>query len=298
MKSNPTIIILLAVLAVPLVASAQEIGIDQLLQMMEKSSDNLTTYTYSRFAENKVVYTNASVQTEFDTVKVTEGDVDLVNQSGWWSSKLTDEKNGERLTWDDYFVNGTEYSKIGKIWTMRPINDTAKMMESENEIPGQITLLKYSNMKLLGLEKFQGEDSYKITGSPAVPIYRGLIGLQLLAAYFPSPFPLPDKLKNQTLDINSTSLINNSRIILTAWVSKDGFLLRRLDINSSLTITPKVLDISSPDYTIESSINESTVYSDFRSPLKIEVPAEAQNAPSRFNGTLDWRWAVFGSARP
>ncbi len=247
--------------------------------MMAKSSENLTTYTYSRFAESKILYTNASFQTEFDAVKVTEGKVDLINQSGWWSSKLTDKKNAETLTWDDYFVNGTEYSKMGRIWTMRPINDTARMMGAENEIPGQVNLIKYSDMKLLGLEKFQGEDSYKLTGSPVAPIYRGLVGLQLLAAYFPSPFPLPDKLKNQTLDINSTSLINNSRIILTAWVSKDKSLLRRLDINSSLTITPQILNITSPDYMIESSINESTVYNDFGSALNVEVPVEARMHP-------------------
>jgi hypothetical protein len=298
MKLNPSIIMLLAVLTTTMVASAQEIGIDLLKQMMAQSSENLTTYNYSRFAVGEILYTNASVQAKFDAVKATEGKVDLVNQSGWWSSKLTDKKNGETLTWDDYFVNGTEYSKMGQIWTRLAINDTARMMEAENEIPGQVNLIKYSNVKLLGLEKFQGEDSYKLTGSPIGPVYRGLIGLQLLAAYIPSPFPLPDKLKNQTLDINSTSLMNNSRIILTAWISKDGFLLRRLDINSSLTITPQILNISSPDYMIESRINESTVYNDFGSLLNIEVPTEAQNAPSRFNGTVDWRWAVFGSARP
>ena len=62
-----------------------------------------------------------------------------------------------------------------------------------------------------------------------------MIGLQLLAAYFSSPFPLPDKLKNRTLEIGDTNLMNSSSLVLTAWVSKNGSLLRRLDINSSLT---------------------------------------------------------------
>jgi hypothetical protein len=91
--------------------------------------------------------------------------------------------------------------------------------------------------------------------------------------------------------------MNNSHIVLTAWVSKDKSLLERLDINSSLNITPKILNISSPDFRIESNINESTVYGNFGSPLKIELPKEAQNSSNRRMG-MDWRWAVFGSVRP
>jgi hypothetical protein len=91
-----------------------------------------------------------------------------------------------------------------------------------------------------------------------------LIGLQLLAAYFPEPFQSPAKLKNRTLDINSTSRMNNTHIVLTAWVSKDKSLLKRLDINSSLAITPKILNISSQDFRIVNTITEtrSTATSD------------------------------------
>ncbi|MDD1751699.1 MAG: hypothetical protein LUQ38_01240, partial [Methanotrichaceae archaeon] len=84
---------------------------------------------------------------------------------------------------------------------------------------------------------------------------------------------------------------------MTAWVSKNTSLLRKLDINSSLIITPKILGISSPDFRIESKFNESTVYNNFGSPLKIELPKQAQKAPFKKLGT-DWRWAVFGSIRP
>jgi len=80
---------------------------------------------------------------------------------------------------------------------------------------------------------------------------------------------MPEKLKNGTLDFNTTSLENNSHTVLTAWVSKDKYLLKRLDINSSLTVTPKILNISSPDFKIVSTLNESTVYDNFGSHLNI-----------------------------
>jgi hypothetical protein len=297
MKFNRYLLLLIAVLAASAVISAQETSIQQLKQMMEKSSENLTTYTYSRSGETKLLYTNDSLYREFDAFKVTDGKVDLINQSGWWDSKLTDEENGNILTWEGYFVSGSEYWKQGRDWNKFIVNNSSQILQDYNELPGEVALIKYSNMKLAGSERLQGIDTYKLIGSPIGSIYEGMVGLQILAAYFPSPFPLPDKLKNRTLDISSTSLMDNSGLIVTAWISKDDSLLRRLDINSVLTITPKSLNISSSDFRIVSTINESTVYNNFGYPLKIELPKEAQNESYRFNET-DWRWALFGSVRP
>ena len=297
MKFSQSIIIMLAILAAATVVSAQTVSVDQLKQMTEKSAGNLTTYTYTRSENSDFIFTNSSLKTEFDAHKSTNGQVDLVNKSGWWSSNLTDEESRNVLNWDGYFVGSSEYWKQGQNWTKFPVNDTAQMIQNYNEIPGEVNLLKYSNLKIVGSEKFQGEDTYKLVGSPFEFICKGICGLQLLSAYIQSPLPMPEKLKNGTLKINTTSLMNNSHTVLTAWVSKDKYLLRRLDINSSLTVTPKILNISSPDFKIESTMNESTVYNDFGSHLNIVLPKEAQGPYSPIKGT-DWRWAVFGSIRP
>jgi hypothetical protein len=298
MKSNKILIMLLAIFAASLVVSAQETNIQQLKQTTENSANNLTSYTYSRSAESMLIYSNNTLRKEYDASKTTNGKVDLVNMKGWWGSNLTDEETGDVLSWEGYFINGSEYWKEGMNWTQLKVNDSAQVLQAYNEIPGQVNLIKYSNMKIVGMEKMQGEDYYKITGSPIPSIYSGMTGLQLLAAYFPSPFALPDKLKNGTLDISNTSLMNNSQITLTAWISKNDSTLRRLDINSSLTITPKILNISSPDFKIMSTINESTAYSNFGSPVKILLPKDAQNeSTSRMIGA-NWRWALFGSIRP
>lgn len=297
MKINRFIIVLIVILTASMTVSAQEFSVDQIKQMIEKSAGNLTTYTYSRSAQSNILYTNDSINTSFNADKVTQGKVDLVNQSGWWGSNLTDKNSGKVLTWEGYFVNGSEYWKEGQNWTKFEINDPARIMEDYNEIPGQVQLINYSNMRIVGSEIIRGVDSYKLMGSPMDKIYKGMIGLQLIAAYLPSPFPLPKELRNQTLNISNTSLMNNSNIVVTAWVSKNDSLLRRLDINSTLTITPEILNISSPDFKIVSALNESTVYQDFGSPIKIVLPKVAQNASYRMIGT-DWRWAVFGSIRP
>jgi hypothetical protein len=288
---------MLAILTAATVVSAQTVSVDQLKQMAEKSAGNLTTYTYSRSAQSDFLFTNASLKTEFNTYKSTNGEVDLVNKSGWWSSNLTDEESRNVLNWNGYFVGSSEYWKQGQNWTRFPVNDTAQMMQNYNEIPGEVNLLNYSNLKIVGSEKLQGEDTYKLVGVPFEFICNGICGLQLLSAYIQSPLPLPEELKNGTLNISTTSLLNNSHTVLTAWISKDKYLLKRLDINSSLTVTPKILNISSTDFTIVSTLNESTVYNNFGTPLNIALPKEAQGPYSPVKVT-DWRWAVFGSIRP
>jgi hypothetical protein len=297
MKLKRSIIILLAVLGASTIVCAQEIGVDQIKQMIGNSTANITTYTYSRSAESKILYSNATIEGGIDLVKTSFSKVDLANQSAWWISNLTDKNTGQTLTWSSYLVNGSEYWNESGNWTRFNVRDKARELEDYNEIPGQVNLIRYSNMKIVGEELMQGEDDYKLVGSPAAPIYGGLIGLQLLTAYVAAPFRLPLELRNKTLNIDRTSLMNNSSIVLTAWVSKDKSILRRLDINSSLNVTPQILNISSPYYRIQSTVNESTVYSNFGVPIKIELPSQAQNESFRLRA-IDWRWAIFGSVRP
>lgn len=278
-------------------ASAQEVSVDQLKQMMLNSSQNLTTYTYSRTADTEISYSNQSVQKDFKAVKTIEGKVDLAGMAGSWMSQLKDETGGEVLTWDGYFVNGSEYWKEGENWTNFTVNDTARIMQDYNEIPGQVNLIKYSDVKIVGTESFQGEEVYRLMGTPYIPICKGICGIQLLTAYVASPFPKPAVLMNESFNIDNTTLLNNSATVLTAWVSKNDSRLMRMDINSSLMVTPQILNITSEDFRIRSTINESTVYSNFGAPVKIELPKEAMNESFRMKGA-DWRWALFGSVRP
>jgi hypothetical protein len=301
MKFNPLSFLLLVLLmaATTIAVSGEVLELAQIEQAMLNSTVNLTTYSYSRFAETTDLYSNQSVQTKFAAVKTTEGKVDLVNKSGYFGSRLTDAESGKILLWEGYFINGSEYQKEGENWTNYTIIDPSSIMADYNEIPGQVDLIDLSNMMLVGSERLEGESCYKLVGSPDEPIRKGMIGLQLLASYFPSPFPMPEELRNLSFDIDKTELLNNSNIVLTAWISESTSLLRRLDINSSLTITPQILKVQSEPFMIQSWINETTVYRDFGHPIRIELPLEAieKASPFRFKGA-DWRWATFGTGRP
>ena len=81
MKLEGLLLVLLAILMAASVVSAQDTGVDQLKQMMEKSAGNLTTYTYLRYAQSDLHYFNSTTKTQFSANKATKGKVDLIDKA-------------------------------------------------------------------------------------------------------------------------------------------------------------------------------------------------------------------------
>jgi hypothetical protein len=265
MKIILMIIAFISLLSIPVVF-AEEISVDLLKQMMTRSADNLTTYTYTRSAESTIIYSNESIQEKFAAIKATEGKVNLTAQSGWWSHQLKDIGSGQVLSWQGYFLNGTELWKEGENWTKFNITD-------------------------------DGEDCYILAGEPIGLIKETILGTQIFASYLSSPFPLPDEFDNKNFDYDNTSIQSNSNVSVTAWISKQTYLLKRIDIDSSLTITPSILNIEEQNFTIQSDLHEQTDYSNFGESVQIVLPEGSENPSPRMKGS-DWRWAVFGLVVP
>lgn len=296
MKSYLVLISLLSLLIIPAVFG-QDIGMDLLKQKVTQSADNVTTYAYTRSSESKIDYSNDSINEMLDLEKDTEGKVNLTAQSGWWSHKLTDRGNGEVLTWQGYYLNNSEYWKEGQNWTELNLTDPRAVMEDYNELPSQVALINYSDLKMVGTETVEGAICYKLAGTPISPIEKTILGVQLFASYLGSPFSLPDDFSNKSFDFDRTELLDNSNVSITAWISKDTSLLRRIEIDSDLTIDPSILNIEETNFKIVSSLHEVTDYENFGAPVQITLPAEAQNLTYRTKGA-DWRWAVFGLLEP
>ena len=294
MNARLVILMLLTLLVASIAASTAEVSTDQLKQLMAKSAENLSSYTYSRSADSFALYNNSSLEKKLEVFKTTEGKVDLQEMSAWWASKLTTKEDAGVLNWQSYFVNGSSYLNIGDNWTRIDFNDPSRIKYDFDELAGEIALIQNSDMKLSGSENISGNDYFELVGKPNETISRALIARQILSALSTTPIQLPENLTNQKINIDESDLINKSIIVITAWVSKDDSLLKRLDVNSSLTITPQILNISSPDFKIQTSVNESTIYSDFGLQVEIELPKEAQNESSLLKGAA-WSRAVMGS---
>ncbi len=299
MNAKILTLMLLTVLVSVMTVSAADMSVDQLKQVIAKSAENLSSYTYSRSADSSALYNNSSVEKKLEVVRTTEGKVNRRENLAWWGSKLSTKNGAGVLNWQSYFVNGSEYLNIGDNWTRIDFKDPSQIKYDFDELPGQITLVENSDMKLIGSENIGGKAYYKLRGEPNHSIYRAIIARQILSALYASPIQLPKDLKNQTINIDRSGLINKSNVSITAWISKDNSLLNRLDINTSSTITPQILNVSSPDFKILSWLNESTTYGNFNSETKIELPKNATNESSLLKGAA-WSRAVMeaiGSAR-
>jgi hypothetical protein len=294
MNARLVILMLLTVLVASIAASTTEVSTDQLKQLMANSAENLSSYTYSRSADSFALYNNSSLEKKLEVFKTTEGKVNLQEMSAWWASKLATKEDSGVLNWQSYFINGSSYLNIGDNWTRLDFNNTSRIKYDFDEFSGQIALIQNSDMKISGSENISGKDYYKLVGKPNETISRAIIARQILSALSTSPIQLPKNLTNQKINIDESDLINKSKLVITAWVSKDNTLLKRLDINSSSTLTPQILNISSPDFKIQTGVNESTIYSNFGSQVKIELPKEAQNESSLLKGAA-WSRAVMGS---
>ncbi len=296
MKDIPIIVAVISLLYLPVVF-AEDISADQLKQMMTASADNLTTYTYTRSAESTAIYSNESLQDKFVAIKATEGKVNLTAQSGWWSHRLTDNETGEVLTWQGYFSNGSEYWKEGDNWTQFIVDDPGAIMEDYNELPSQVALLYFSNLSIIGAEVVDGDECYVIAAEPIPFIRETILGTQIYAAYLSSPFPMPAEFDNNSFNLNNTSIQANSNVSVTAWISKETSLIRKIVIDSRLSLSPLILDIEEPDFSIQSTLKELTDYGNFGKDAQIALPKESEKNSPRTKGT-DWRWAVFGLVEP
>jgi hypothetical protein len=294
---NISAIIVLTFLIFLSTAFAEDASADQLKQTMLISAYDVASYDYSRVAQTAITYKNETLQDSFGATKETVGKVNLTAQSGWWSHQLKDDSTGEVLLWQGYLVNGTEYWKEGDNWTEFSLDDSQAILDDYNDLPGQVELLNYSNMTIEGSEEIDGIDCYKITSEPIDLIQKAILGTQIFASYLAAPFPLPDEFEAKDFDFDNTSIVENSDVSVTAWVSKNDSLLRRMTIDSSLKLTPEILKISEQNFTIQSALHETTDYRDFDQPVQIELPSEATNSSYRIQGA-DWRWGIFGLVEP
>ena len=297
MKIRPTIVPIMILLLMS-TAFAADIGSDLKKQMtINAGGDAAATYSYSRLAESNILYNNDTLQVRFDATKTTAGKVNLTAQSGWWSHTLTDASDGQVLTWQGYFINGTEYWKEGENWTQLNLTDPQAVMADYNELESQVELLNYSELTVKGSEEIDGEDCTIVMVKPIPLVVKAILGTQIFASYLDSPFPLPDEFDNMDYEFENTSILDHSNVSITAWVSKNTSLLRRMQIESHLTINPSILNLIENDFTIQSTLRETTNYANFGQPVQIQMPEEKINPVYRNQGT-DWRWAIFGLMEP
>ena len=87
---------------------------------------------------------------------------------------------------------------------------------------------------------------------------------------------MPDDFDNKSFSFDKTKLLDNSNVTITAWIAKDTSLLKRIEIDSDLTITPSILSIEEANFKIVSTLHEVTDYENYGEPVQITLPSDAK----------------------
>jgi hypothetical protein len=155
-----------------------------------------------------------------------------------------------------------------------------------NQVKALAESLNQSALEILGSEKIDGQDCYKIkikTGAGELyDVYNIAFGLAMKLVEYPPFVP----------SLNSTELNESSKIDKLVWISKDNYLIRRYQNLISFKMTPILIGSLDPATGQMQRFNQSIRlgetdvsiesvdrFFDFNQPMQIAPPEEALAAP-------------------
>jgi hypothetical protein len=266
-------------------------NVDWLKQRMIDATENLTTYSYAVNSETNASYSNSSSSGSVTVVSKSQGAVDMRNRAARSSMLLeTMPKGGESKVdlLEIYFINGTDYTSWNGNWSSNAVSNVTEGMWVHNEIVQQVNLIGMSEMEMVGTEELDGREVYVLRGSPSQQLYRTYLALALVSAYASSPISLPRAILRASRDINSTKLLDNGEMVLTAWVDKDTYRLKKNMIETKVSATPEILNLTGEeDFTIIAETAETSTFTDFGAPVVIALPDGAGASGPLFIGLIN-----------
>lgn len=263
---------------------------DRLLHRMVDEAENVTTYSYAVNSETNASYSNSTSSSNVTVVSKSQGAVDMLNNAASSFMFLeTISKGGESKVdlLEIYFINGSDYINWNGNWSSNAVPNITEGMKVHNEIVQQTNLIDMSDMKMVGTEVLDGQEAYVLRGSPREPLYRTYIGLALVSAISSSPISLPREVLRASRDINNTQLLGNSEMVMTVWVDKDTYLLKKNMIETKIQATPKILNMTGEDFTIAAETTEISTFTGFGAPVMIALPEGAGASGPLFAGRIN-----------
>lgn len=190
----------------------------------------------------------------------------------------TDElrSNGTVLVTDTkttYMLNDTIYQELKGNWTRLHMPYPDYEWFAANRLGFQIDLINRSQLEVVGVEKVDGVDCYKMKVIPDNGTFSAILAMQMSPVLQAPAYII-------MASINQTELFNNSEIEWTAWVSTEGFNLIRKEMRTSTKITPALLgrNESLGNFEINIDDEELVKFADHNKPAEIMVPPEAMNS--------------------
>jgi outer membrane lipoprotein-sorting protein len=280
--------------------SEKDLNVKELITLVAKSSDNLSTYsTTSSDSRNMNFRAPGSNATQRNNVtKISEGSktvasIDLagykvkVNGS---TESLIEVPGGVTNTSTTHVTvyligNSTYFKEDGGNWTHLDDPRPAEEIWGEgknNQVRALAEKINQSFVEVIGSEKIDGEEAYKLKISSESDDYSSLFNAAFgIAAKFAQyPLFMPS--------INSTELNESSEMENLVWISKETYLPKKFQSSMSFKITPIIFGGMNPNTGElkrfnqsmelgEVSVNIETIdlYYGFNKPVEIIPPEVA-----------------------
>jgi hypothetical protein len=270
-----------------------------------KSAENLSTYNLTSSmrqtlklnapAGNKTAHDNVTVITESAT---TAASVDLIGfkAKAVGSTNNTLEMPGQAANTSSseamvYQIGNSTYVRDGSgKWTRLVDPRAAQEIWGEgnnNQVKALAEKINQSQVEVIGSEKIEGVDSYKLKITPGsgefYNLYNTAFGVAAKLTQYPMFVP----------SINSTELNESSKMEKLIWISKETYLPTKYQSSLSFDMTPIIIGGMDPNTgnmirfnqsmrlgEISVNIETTDVYTGFDTPLQIAPPEEALKAES------------------
>ncbi|OPY47523.1 MAG: hypothetical protein A4E47_00243 [Methanosaeta sp. PtaU1.Bin028] len=257
-------------------APSEALNSTQIKSLLLDSTEKLNSYQFEIETSQESSFVNLSGnESKTERVTVTsngKGSVDL--EGKYLQMVMTtlarpegDPENETSTESESYFVNDTIYMKMNGNWTKLALPDAEGLWDRQNMIKNQAALLNTSELEMLGSEKIDGADCYKIKVVPDMRTYASVLSEQM-----GSSMPL--------MFLNISALFNQSEMTWTAWVTADEKYLKKIDIKMKMSITPELMNLpleALGKFRIDSDTVSTTTFGEYNKPVKSELPEEALN---------------------
>ena len=270
-----------------------------------KSAENLSTYNLTSSmkqtlklnapAGNKTAHDNVTVITESAT---TAASVDLAGYKAKavGSTNNTLEMPGQAANTSSseamvYQIGNSTYVRDGSgKWTRLVDPRAAQEIWGEgnnNQVKALAEKINQSQVEVVGSEKIEGVDSYKLKITPGsgefYNLYNTAFGVAAKLTQYPMFVP----------SINSTELNESSKMEKLIWISKETYLPTKYQSSLSFDMTPLIIGGMDPNTgnmirfnqsmklgEISVNIETTDAYTGFDTPLQIAPPEQALKAES------------------
>jgi hypothetical protein len=178
-----------------------------------------------------------------------------------------DEENSTAIALEEYLLNGIMYIKMDGNWTVMKL-PAAAAWSQQNTMEQQVNMFKQSDLTVMGSEIVDGQDCYKVRAKMDMS---AIAGQQSggMASYTPMS------------STNDTDLFRDVTLNVYYWITKDEYLLKKMDMLEVFTLDPQSLGLPAkgPERQEMRIISEtSMLFEGFNESVNIVLPPEARNA--------------------